>query len=262
MSRRTHIIFNYGSNSTPQLRARLRNVALHSQRATLAGYVRVFAGYSASWLGSVGSLAEDAGGFVRGSVVTLSTSERAILDGFETGYVLTPVTVTVHDADGNCSEKNAHTYIKAGTAGAATPFPSEAYLCAIAGMLAEHWPKSVVVDLPVRAAGDGGAAVVRGHWTHPHKRGCQVFSMSALAVEINLRQRRSWTMPQATFQFKEMAGGMTVEDVWRMCEEQSVGHAVRAITAGDAGGLNVDLEDMEQALSQIVADSKAFQGAA
>lgn len=50
-----HTVFNFGSNSTAQLRARLKNPTLQTYPARVSGWVRVFHKYVHSWAGSSAS---------------------------------------------------------------------------------------------------------------------------------------------------------------------------------------------------------------
>ena len=80
------LVFNYGSNGTAQLRARVENGALATSPAHIEDFARVFCLKSrdlaaGGWGGGVASLSPCAGTNAYGSVAWLSPSELALLDG-------------------------------------------------------------------------------------------------------------------------------------------------------------------------------------
>ena len=76
------LVFSYGSNSTAQLRARVRNAQLCSRPARLLDFARVFCLRSGGWGGGgVASIAPAPGRVVFGTVVELSDDEKLLLDG-------------------------------------------------------------------------------------------------------------------------------------------------------------------------------------
>ena len=78
-------LFSYGSNSLPQLRARVLNPSLTEHPAKCHGFRRVFCSSIPRWGGAVASMArtDDPADEVYGSCVELSVQELARLDGFE-----------------------------------------------------------------------------------------------------------------------------------------------------------------------------------
>jgi hypothetical protein len=79
------LVFNYGSNSTAQLRGRLLNSALKTTAARLPGFERVFCLCSEGWGGGgVATLmpSDEQGSIVYGSVCCLNPQELALLDTF------------------------------------------------------------------------------------------------------------------------------------------------------------------------------------
>lgn len=80
-------LFSYGSNSTPQLRARVRNAALRSYPAKVENFARIFCRSSPGWGGGgVASLHPAPGYTTYGAVVYLTEAELRLLDRYEGGY--------------------------------------------------------------------------------------------------------------------------------------------------------------------------------
>jgi len=80
------LLLSSGSNSTPQLRARVKNAELTSQPGRLDGFCRVFCYNAVGWGGGgVASIAptDFPGAAVYGAVVELTPTEIALLDEFE-----------------------------------------------------------------------------------------------------------------------------------------------------------------------------------
>ena len=170
------LVLCYGSNSTPQLRARVFNPSLETKPARLLGFERVFCYESTGWGGgAVSSVAPSAtpGACVYGAVVSLSDQELAELDKFEGAYRKEPVTVLVgYDTDdrggGAVPEPCAAiAYVAGGPPSAENGLawtppmsvePKEEYLVAIHGMLREHWPPTAFSPLKI-ASFEGGAVV-------------------------------------------------------------------------------------------------------
>jgi len=132
--------------------------------------------------------------------------EKEVLDGFE--YGCDQVTV---DADvvieGTSSKVEAIAYaiqIPAMHHGLSTPYPSEQYLCAVAGTLREHWPADIANSITIRAEHES-VVRLKGEWFHPSTFGKHVSSLQGLAVEINLRLNKPWVMPRAAVAFENAA---------------------------------------------------------
>lgn len=83
------LVFNYGSNSTSQLRGRLLNSSLQTTAARLPGFERVFCLCSEGWGGGgVATItpSDEHGAMVYGSVCVLNPQELALLDTFVSSY--------------------------------------------------------------------------------------------------------------------------------------------------------------------------------
>lgn len=220
-------IFNYGSNSCPQLRARVilqsmciyrdsrtraqvQNPALMSVPAWLDDYVRVFCLRSGGWGGGgVASLCPCPGARTYGSVVWLSQEEKARLDAFEGGYREIEVEVA---ASGEIPAITAIAYVAGDEGTRFTPpmsrEPSDAYLAAVHLMLREHNWNS---EIEIRSSKQ--PETVLRTWRHPgaHALG----SLEALAVDINaeLPAAQRWTMPSGGRQFSRTLSRAGIADV-------------------------------------------------
>lgn len=217
------LVFSYGSNSGPQLRARVKNPRLESRKAILDGYARVFCLRAGGWGGGgVASLCPCPDHHTCGSVVELNGREKALLDTFEDGYreVLVDVRVFCSNAaDEDEKTERAVAYVAGEEEDAfftppMTFPPSEPYLAAIHIMLAQHgWDASVV---EVRTSAKPEAIVAR--WTHPGLHA--LTSLEALAVHLNAHLPRNWEMPLAAFQFGDAARRLwDVYDVQGLADE-------------------------------------------
>ena len=148
------LVFSYGSNSTQQLRGRVKNPVLEARAAVLKDFVRVFCLESTNWGGgSVASLTPHLGGQVLGTVVELNDVELERLDVFEFQYRKEFIMVYVSGSAtpevgiayiaGQCPRPNKgegalfNTPSRPYTMQYIAP-PSEQYLTAIAGMIREH----------------------------------------------------------------------------------------------------------------------------
>merc|ERR1719253_269951 len=77
--------FGYGSNNLEQMMDRTQNPNLEytMQKASLPNHVRIFAGKSQTWGGSVASVVPLEGSRVHGSAIFLTESEALNLDAYE-----------------------------------------------------------------------------------------------------------------------------------------------------------------------------------
>lgn len=191
-------IFSYGSNSTAQLRARVKNQSLQSRRASLEGFARVFCMTSRGWgNGGVASLAPQDGSIVHGSVVVLTPDEKLLLDVYEDGYREEPVCVHVH---GESTPADAIAYIAGEVMPShGEPFtlsldvpPSPEYLTAIHAHLREHWPMDEAIA--IRSCRPDGSVETLSHWRHP---GVKELPLAAVCVETSVRLAAPWRMPQS-----------------------------------------------------------------
>jgi hypothetical protein len=190
-----------------------------SQPAKLLGFQRAFCLQSARWEGGVATLAPDnkeetkEASVTYGSVVELSPAELARLDSFESGYRKERVTVIVGGAQkGGASQevraiayiagvrpataKNGFLYTKA-----MTVEPSEQYLCAIHGMLREHWDMQGVcisINKYKHTPTAGGSIATVREWHHPRTA---PQSLASLCVEISLLRSSPYVMPAAIATF-------------------------------------------------------------
>lgn len=253
----SHLIFSFGSNSTAQLRARLDNPTLFTKPATVSGFVRVFHEYAPQWQGCSASLAKFEGGIVHGTVTTLADEEKAKLDVFEEGCDEVMVPATVY-SEGQTSSTNAIAYlvrIPERHKGMCRPYPSEQYLCAVAGTLREHWPSNLANNLPIRAL-HSGEVVERGRWIHPNEHGLAVTSLQALAVEVNLRLEKPWVMPRSATQFEiavnRQLGLRTASEVIATFVKQGTAHSVSKLKADGAIDFELDVEDLAQAFEKVL----------
>lgn len=208
------LVFSYGSNSTAQLRARVRNPSLRSFPARADGLVRVFCKSVESWgsgpdrLSGVASMAPSSyrGAVTHGAAVELTDEEMVRLEAFEKTYrkeVIDILTWPDGNLEGPGVLKEAVVFIagleRDGIGGEGQPYtlgisslPSEQYLCAIHGMLREHWNidgKSIEIR---RYARDGSTPLVK-EWIKPRTR---ALTLRAFCVEVNLNKEKPWVMPR------------------------------------------------------------------
>lgn len=200
-------VFSYGSNSTAQLRARVKNPSLLSFGASAPNFCRVFCLQSVGWGGGgIASLAPCPGKVTLGAMVELSLAEKALLDEYEKAYREEVITIEVKSpSDGGMERRSAIVYIAGPrNAGTFTPpmtvEPSMEYLTAIHFMLREHWDmngRAIEVNgLQPPLPGSAGDTVVQhSEWMHPGPHG---LTLHALCVEINgLKPPKDlWVMPK------------------------------------------------------------------
>lgn len=255
-----HVVFNFGSNSTAQLRARLGNPKLSTHRAIVNGWSRIFHKYVPAWAGSSASIARSEGGAVHGTVTKLSNEEKAKLDFFEMGCDEVTVSAKVYNADGNGETQtiDAVAYVirvPEGHQGISQPYPSEQYLCAVAGMLREHWPVEITSPIGICAVRDG-RVVSRGEWTHPYTLGRNVESLQALAIEINLRLKKPWIMPRGALAFEaaivRQFDMRYAEEVMKIFVREGGGIVAAKLDGDDGVDFEIDEEDLSQALEQVL----------
>ncbi len=218
----------------------------------------MFTGFAQSWHGSTASLARHDAGVVHGAVVELTAAEKQLLDKYEGSYDLISVKATVYTSNAEAVEKEVKAYVqRAQSMGKCVPFPSEQYLCAVSGTLAEHWPREQARFLMIYTVHDG-AVVLRGEWIHPVAHGGCVSSLEAAAVEINLRKSRPWKMPRAANEFAALvlaAGVANAAQIWNRCVDASPTSAARMIVRKYDGNLEMDEKEIGKALEKIVAES-------
>lgn len=250
----TRAIFSYGSNSTAQLRARVRNRELETYKARVLGWSRVFHLYSGNWQGATASLSSDPESETRGTIAYLSEDETAVLSEFETGHSLVAVTARV-EKDGIESDIAAHVYIAPSPPkGLCTPFPSEQYLCAVSGMLREHWPSHA--DELVVSVEQDGRIIERGRWVHPGAR--HVASVRAIAIEIGLRLKKPWVMPRdcAAFEHTTRAAleATTTGQFWEAVRVGGADAVAKDMLFAASSQFAFDADDVTQALRRMMAE--------
>jgi gamma-glutamylcyclotransferase (GGCT)/AIG2-like uncharacterized protein YtfP len=264
------LIFSYGSNSTAQLRARVRNPKLATSPAVLPGYSRVFCLAASRWGGGVASLApspvsgvdpgDPEGAGVRGLVAELSADELLLLDAFEGGYRKEPVAVRLlaAGASGGAPTARARAYI-AGVGPPGAPWtpaltqePSEAYLVAIHGMLREHAAGGgAAVAIAVRGfdAATGRAGPRLRTWAHP---GARSLGLRALCVEVALAQPEAarWEMPAECAQFEEALGRAGVRSGAQLAFalSEAPGALNKRLAAAGAGAFSSEVLRLLEAL--------------
>jgi len=140
-------LFCYGSNSLQQIKKRVNNNTLISQKAYLPNYSLIFAGRSNKWNGGVASIINsDTDDIVKGSIVYLKESEFVKLDKFEGSTknknpfskidnLYRRQYIIVKDKDNNDIQCIA--YIKNNQKW--MEYPSNEYLEAIKSNLIQHW---------------------------------------------------------------------------------------------------------------------------
>lgn len=199
-------VFNYGSNSTCQLRLRLRNANLVTEAAYLPGFSRVFVLQSPTWNnGGVASLAPSRNPCdkVYGSIVELTDAELKLLDKFESVYRQEELSEVVV---GDRRMRGVIAYVavagaavcggvagdQAATRNVWTPSmtvePSEMYLNAVRLSLREHWPQSEYDRLEIRSFENGVPRLVR-EWRYP---GVDALGMEAVLVAVNTYKQEPW----------------------------------------------------------------------
>lgn len=77
--------FCYGSNNIQQIRERVGNKNIKNQACILPGYLRIFAGKSATWVGGVASIIETPSEIIscRGTYVLFTEEEFIRMDMYE-----------------------------------------------------------------------------------------------------------------------------------------------------------------------------------
>ena len=157
----SHYVFSYGSNSTSQLRARVKNPDLETFGAMLHGYSRVFCFDSKSWGGGgVASICPSSSQeMVCGALVCLNDEELKLLDSYERNYRKEKISVVLQES----KIVDAIAYVANGkSAGQWTPSltvrPSEQYLTAMCdverGGGGGH--RKFGDSIPIRSAKSGG----------------------------------------------------------------------------------------------------------
>ena len=214
----SHYVFSYGSNSTSQLRARVKNPDLETFGAMLHGYSRVFCFDSKSWGGGgVASICPSSSQeMVCGALVCLSDEELKLLDSYERNYRKEKISVVLQTSG---KIVDAIAYVANGkSAGQWTPSlterPSEQYLTAIWTMLREHFGEGTWKfgdSIPIRSAKSGGGVESVAKWTYPGK---SKLSLASFAVEINSMKEKKWVMPLTIHEFVSKMERIEVRTVY------------------------------------------------
>lgn len=126
------LLFSYGSNSTKQIRERLKLTEyLVFKPAYINNHIRIFAGNSKKWNGGVASLYPCKNKKTYGIVVELTEDKLSILSEYEKGYHLEKKVVILDKKEIECYIyiKNKNKFINP---------PSLSYINAINEMLDER----------------------------------------------------------------------------------------------------------------------------
>lgn len=228
------LVFSFGSNSTPQLRARVKNEALVTRPAQVLGYARCFCYASPGWGGgAVATLAPSkaSNAKVLGAAAWLSPDELTLLDTYEGGYRKETLTVLISD-EGTLRELEALAYIAGPTftPHCFTPtigvLPSEEYMCAISGMLREHWQaESESIDINSYTPTEGITLIQQ--WQRPAD--ARHLSLRALCVEVSLQRKVPWTMPRTISEVCAKLGDVGVDDTAALVQALSVDSGAAAL---------------------------------
>ena len=210
----SHYVFSYGSNSTSQLQARVKNPNLKTHAATLEGYARVFCYDSKLWSGAVASICPCPGKKILGAVVSLTFEELKLLDTYEQGYRKEKVDVIL-----KCSSEKirAIVYVAGRVAHEEkwTPslsvYPSNEYMTAIHLMLREHWRDVDSID--IHTANPKGGVTCLKTWYFPGK---SKLSLKSFCVEINMMKKEKWIMPITISEFTSKMERVGVRDVFEL----------------------------------------------
>jgi hypothetical protein len=218
-------VFSYGSNSSTQLRARVKNPSLTCVPASVEDHSRVFCLSSKSW--SVGevpsgaaSLVPDEGACTHGCAALMSDAELVKLDVFEGAmisaphegvYRRAPVKMKVQQQSSG-SNKEDYQEVE-GIMYIANDMrwqypPSEQYLTAIHVMLRDQRGSDFDSSITVRGVlacdshiehncisdEDNNMPVAEDlySWSHP---GTHSLSLAAVCVEVNVLRESPWVMP-------------------------------------------------------------------
>ena len=236
----SHYVFSYGSNSTSQLRARVKNPDLETFGAMLHGYSRVFCFDSKSWGGGgVASICPSSSqDMVCGALVCLNDEELKLLDSYEKGYRKEKISVVLQKSS---KIVDAIAYVAGHSAEQWTPSlsvrPSEQYLTAIHLMLREHWygRREFGDHIPIHSAKSGGGVELVAKWTYPGKA---KLSLASFAVEINSMKQKKWIMPLTIHEFVSKMERIGVRTVWDLY--QSLPSINSLLLKSGEKALNVD----------------------
>jgi len=122
-------LFSYGSNSIEQIKERLSiDRVLLYKKAYMKNYIRIFAGKSNKWDGSVASIYPKEDKKVYGIAIDINDEELFELNKFESGYSLEIKKTMIDEEEIDC-----YVYIK--KSNKLNLLPSESYLIAINKML-------------------------------------------------------------------------------------------------------------------------------
>ena len=202
----SRLVFSYGSNSSVQLRARVKNADLQVHPARVFGWERIFCLQSPGWgNGAVASLARSEEGLVHGAAVYLTPEEVSRLDQFEGGYQKKSLSIRLEDD----KEQEGFAYIAVDPEW--TVPPSEQYLTACSLMLREHWREEISTNIQVNGVlGEDDVTPVTFlyNWRHP---GSHALSLAALCVEVNALRKNPWVMPRTIRYMQDVLSSQGIE---------------------------------------------------
>lgn len=209
-------VFSYGSNSSVQLKARVKNPNLRARPAFVEDWARIFCLRSNHWQGAVASLAPAVGKRTYGGAVQLTQRELSLLDQYEQAYTKVDIDITVViDVE--------HTTVKGIAYIAKSPDwtvpPSEHYLTAIHLNLREQWGEdemSITVSGLLQPSENGMEVLSIYDWEHP---GSHALSLPALCVEVNALKSEPWVMPR------------TITEIRHKLQEVNIGSAAQLAVA-------------------------------
>ena len=221
----SHYVFSYGSNSTSQLRARVKNPDLETFGAMLHGYSRVFCFDSKSWGGGgVASICPSSSQeMVCGALVCLNDEELKLLDSYERNYRKEKISVVLQES-GKIVDAIAALLMEECWTVDTIPYRTPIWTvsdCHLT-MLREHLgraPGSSVILFRFVALNLG---VVSSPWQPGLIRKIKL-SLASFAVEINSMKEKKWIMPLTIHEFvskMELLEVRTLRMICRRCNNK------------------------------------------
>ena len=243
-------VFSYGSNSSVQLRARVKNPELRAHPAYVNDWARIFCLPSKNWRGAVASLSPAPESQTYGGAVHLTRDELALLDNYEGGYSKVEITMTVV-LEGDHVSVNGLVYIC--NSPKWTGPPSEQYLTAIHLNLREHWGEEQISSLPVAGVLDPTNAcqvITFYEWCYP---GSHALTLPALCVEVNALRESPWVMPRTINDILSPLGAVGIESAAQLavaisCQERVVQLSKNLQANGEACYFSESVDHFKQVL--------------
>lgn len=189
-------VFSFGSNSSAQLRARVKNDNLTIVPARVQDMMRIFCLSSKTWQSSGASLHPCVGALTYGAYVELTDGEIELLNKFETGYSKQEIIVELYSAStGLWIPSKALAYIADNHEW--TYEPSDQYLTAIQVNLREQFKAidcNLHSNIQVSGVNSDGTHRASYTWTYP---GIGKLGMPSFLVELNAHKSKKSVMPQS-----------------------------------------------------------------